>query len=598
MENDALQKTEQVVFTNKAVCRDCYRCLRSCPVKAIRMRNSQAYVVEERCISCGTCIRECPQQAKTYRNDADKAMRLFSNGAVVAASVAPSFAALFGDWERRRFASALRSLGFQYVGETAIGAYRVARRTAQYIAERPGVAHIASACPAVVNYIEQYAPEYVERLVPVVSPMLAHARLIRERCGPDVKIVFIGPCVAKKAEAQRPENAGLIDCVLTFTELLQLFQKENIKLAQCEESSFDEEPPGPSRYFPVPGGLMRAAGMPEDFLGTRTLVVSGMEEIRESLACAGTDSELTLIEPLFCKEGCATGPGMPCEESIYRKRHHVVEYASRHEGTLATVPCDTIPITAGYTARPFAMAPAYTEEEIRRELAQTGKIHEEDQLNCGACGYASCRDKAIANLSGMAEPEMCVPYMRRLAEQRTDRIISTSPNGILVLDERLAILGMNPAFKQMFQCSDAVLGRPVSYLMDPAPFERLASGVDEVIDITTRHETYGVTCHEKLYPLREEHQYVGIFVNITKSQEDEIQLHHLRSETVEQAKELLEHQIRAAQEMVQHLGETTARGEALVRNLLRIVAEEPEAPDDGLAMGHGKRTPWDTRTSR
>ncbi len=592
---DELQHSEQVVFTNKAACRDCYRCLRVCPVKAIRLRNGQAYVVEDRCISCGTCIRECPQRAKTFRRDVEHAQALCRRGGVAAASIAPSFAALFSDWERRRIPSALRMLGFNYVGETAIGAYHVARATAKYVAEHPNASHIASACPGVVNYIEQYAPEFVDKLVPCASPMVVHARLIKKRFGPDSAVVFIGPCVAKKSEAQRPENDGVVDCALTFDEMLEWFDRAGIVLAQCEESSFDEAPEGASRFFPVPGGLMRTAAMEEDPISANVLAVSGMEEVREAIECAGKEAGLLLVEPLVCPEGCASGPGMPCSESIFRRRNDVIGYArtSAPAGVLPPI-TEEVSLAAAYAARKPEGCTQFSEEEIRRALAEAGKAREEDQLNCGACGYPTCRDKTIANLSGMAEEEMCVPQMRRLAEQRTDRIIATSPNGILILDDRLSILAMNPAFRQMFMCSDSVLGKPVSYLMDPAPFEALASGASDGIDMTVRHENYNLTCHQKLYPLRDEKQYVGIFVNITKSQEDEHQLQRLRSETVSQARELLEHQIRAAQEMAQHLGETTARGEALVRNLLKLVADDTDlnsVPRDAKRRDN----PWPTR---
>jgi uncharacterized Fe-S cluster-containing protein/Fe-S-cluster-containing hydrogenase component 2 len=560
------------------------------------MSDGQAYVVEERCISCGTCIRECPQRAKTYRRDLDHAQALCAKGGIVAASVAPSFAALFNEWERLRLPSALRRLGFRHVGETAVGAYHVARATAQYVAEHPNVPHIASACPAVVNYIEQYAPDLTSYLVPCASPMLVHARMLKKRFGPTSAVVFIGPCVAKKAEAQRQENKGVVDCALTFEEMMEWFEHEGIVLSQCEESSFDETPEGSARFFPVPGGLMRTAAMEEDMISENVLAVSGMEEVREALECAAQGNELILIEPLLCPEGCASGPGMPCSEGLYHRRNQVIGYAKKSPSASDLPPItDEVPLTAKYAPRKPAGGVNFSEEEIRKGLADTGKARPEDQLNCGACGYATCRDKTIANLSGMAEPEMCVPQMRRLAEQRMDRIIATSPNGILILDERLNILAMNPAFRQMFLCSDSVLGKPVSYLMDPAPFEQLASGADEVIDVTMRHDNYNITCHEKLYPLHEEKQYVGIFVNITKSQEDEQQLQKLRSETVSQARELLEHQIRAAQEMAQHLGETTARGEALVRNLLHLVAEEGEITNSAPMESQRRDYPWGTR---
>src|SRR5271157_2201628 len=226
-----------VVFTNKARCRDCYRCVRVCPVKAIRMHEGQANVVPQRCISCGTCVRECPQGAKSYRKDLGRARELLGPGVRVAASVAPSLAAVFPAWQRRRLPSALRQLGFAYVGETAIGAYDVAAATAQTVGQRAGRTFVCTACPAVVRFVERYRPEQVGNLVPVVSPMLAHALHIRRMLadGGEIRVIFIGPCVAKKAEADRPENEGLVDCVLTFGELAEWFEQEKIDLAACEE---------------------------------------------------------------------------------------------------------------------------------------------------------------------------------------------------------------------------------------------------------------------------------------------------------------------------------------------------------------------------
>ncbi len=599
MNMDTPQKTGQVVFTNKARCRDCYRCLRACPVKAIRMNEGQASVVEELCIACGTCIRECPQGAKSFRNDIERAVRLLEGGEYVAASLAPSYVAAFRGWERRRIASALRKLGFSYVAETAIGAYMVAAETAELLKRNPQQGWLASACPAVVSYVEQCAPDLVDKVVPIVSPMLAHAKAIREHRGANARIVFIGPCVAKKAEAQRPENKGLVDCVLTFSELREWFEREGIELAQCEESDFDEEPQGDARYFPLPGGLMRTAAIQADLLAQDCVAVSGVRELEHVLDGLRNNSGFNLVEPLFCMQGCVTGPGMPDDagRNAYQDRSAVIDYAQIHKG-LKENSTPRPNLRTRFASRKSAGAHCFTEEEIRQAMEEAGKAAPEDQLNCGACGYPTCRDKVIANLLGMAEPEMCVPYMRRLAEQRTDRIISTSPNGILILDEHLNVLGMNPAFKQMFMCSDAVLGKPVSYLMDPAPFEKLEAGREEVIDMVSRYSNYSLVCHQKLYPLREEKQYVGIFINITKTQENEQELSRLRSDTVVQAKELLEHQVRAAQEMVKFLGESTARGEVLVRNLLRVVDAEEKPGRENAAPAARRSNPWDTPISR
>ncbi len=572
------QRAGQVVFTNKARCRDCYRCVRVCPVKAIRMHEGQAFVDEERCISCGTCIRECPQGAKTFRNDVDRAARLIASGKPVAASIAPSFASVFRDWERHRLASALRKLGFSHVAETAIGAFHVASAMAGIVAEQAGHPHIATACPAVVNYVERYQGDLIKYLLPVVSPMLAHARHIKKKLGPDTKVVFIGPCVAKKAEAERPEHAGLVDCVLTFVELLEWLGRENITLASLEESRFDEEPEGDARFFPLLGGAVRTAHMNTDLLTKDVLDVHGFQDTREALESVNGGDRALLVEALLCPMGCINGPAIPGERNLYDRRLDVLDFAGRHKGKTPSVQPSREDLATTFQATRVETSDDISEDQIRQVLEKTGKSRPEDQLNCGACGYSSCREKAIAVVRGLAEPEMCIPYLRHLAERRTDKIIETSPNGIVILDEKLTIVSMNPTFRRMFMCSEAVCGKRISYLMDPEPFERLASGDEDFIESIVKHDKYGLVCHEKLYPLREDRQYVGIFANITKSQADREKLDQLRSETVRQARDLLEHQIGLAQKIAVFLGESTSRGEELVEKLVQLANEGRNEP--------------------
>ncbi len=583
----------QVVFTNKARCRDCYRCVRVCPVKAIRMHKEQAFVVPERCISCGTCIRECPQGAKSFRNDVEHAARLIASKQIVSASVAPSFAAVFSDWEQKRLASALRKLGFSYVAETAVGAYHVAKKTADIIHNRPNRSHICTACPAVVRYVERYQPDLVDLLVPVVSPMLAHARHLKERLGLETKVVFIGPCVAKKAEAEDPQNEGFVDCVITFTELVEWLKRESISMASLEESAFDETPEGDARFFPLVGGSVRTAAMSTDLLAQNVVSVSGFSEVQEALAGIRGASAV-VVEPLFCPQGCINGPAVAVESNVYQRRKDVLDYAGQNQGQPPANDEDYSHLITRFN--PQAIDGEVAEEEIRRILEKTGKTRPEDQLNCGACGYSTCRDKAKAVVRGMAEVEMCIPYMKRLAEQRTDRIIETSPNGIVILDERLNIIHMNPAFRRFFMCSEAVCGKRISYLMDPDPFEKLASGSETSIELVVKHERYNLIAHQILYPLREEKQYVGIFVNITHSQASQEKLTQLRAQTILQARELMEHQISMAQQIGKFLGESTARGEALVENLMRLAGDEKNASD-----GKGKKGNnwlWDIFTSK
>jgi len=582
----------QIVFTNKARCRDCNRCVRVCPVKAIRITGGQAYVEPERCINCGTCIRECPQGAKSFRNDVAVAERLVASGGA-AASLAPSFPAEFEAWELRRLPSALRRLGFAFVAETAVGAYFSALKTRELAAGAPDRSLFCSACPAVVRYVELYRGGDTALLAGALSPMLAHARHLREKLGAKAPIVFIGPCVTKKAEAERPEHRGLVDCVLTFAELREWLTRSGIDLKDCEESGFDEHPAGVSRFYPLEGGGLRTAAVSIDPLERDTLLVSGFEEINEALDAARSEASPKLVEPLFCRHGCIAGAGTTGRRNVFERRTAVLAWAAQRQDTVGE---EILPahLEAAFSPEALPSGVEITAEMVAKVLERTGQVREEDRLNCGSCGYGSCRERAEAVIRGLAEPEMCIPYMRRLAEQRKDRIIETSPNGIVILDERLQILSMNPAFRRFFLCSEAASGRHISTLMDPEPFERLAAGRDDKIEMTAQHSRYNLICRQILYRLPGEDQFVGIFVNITGSRESQDRLERLREQTLQQARELLEHQIGTAQQIAHFLGESTARGQVLVENILRLAGDSRDK-NGGAGKGFG---PWDTGTTK
>lgn len=568
----------QIVFTLTARCRDCYRCLRGCPVKAIRMEKGQAYVDKDRCITCGTCIRECPQQAKTFRRDIDVAERLIREGHFVAASIAPSFAAVFNAWQRARLASALRALGFRYVGHTSQGAYQISHHALKVVERDGSKAYIATACPAVVNYVEKYHQDLVSNLLPLVSPMAAHGRMIKEKLGHDTKVVFIGPCVAKKSEIMRPDVAGAVDCVLTFTELMDWMEQKGIHLTNCEESNFDEKPVQCAQLYPLPGGLIKTAGIEDDGLTASVLRVDGVAGVKEFIRAIPEGTSYTLVEPLFCSQGCINGPGIGTDLNVFERRKEIIGYNHDIADRFGAPELEDEPLFGARYANQASGVRVVTEEEIQEILERTGKSDPQQQLNCGACGYESCRDKAVGVALGMAEPEMCIPFMRRLAEQRTDQIFSTTPNGVIMLDWDLNILAINPTFKKFFSCSDAVLGRHISYLMDPEPFEKLISGAEESLDITVNHKAYGLLCREIFYVLKQEKQIVGVFMNITSQEEQKKKLDEIRAQTIEQAHELLEHQIKMAQNIAMFLGESTARGEELVRKLMNLSEGDERKP--------------------
>ncbi|NLN45151.1 MAG: PAS domain-containing protein, partial [Clostridiaceae bacterium] len=460
---------------------------------------------------------------------------------------------------------------------------------------------IGGACPAVVHYIEKYHPELVDQIVPVVSPMIAHARMLKERLGAGWSVVFIGPCAAKKQEAARPEYADAVDAVLTFMELGEWLEDERIDVATCIESDFESPDPmaanaelADARLFALAGGMLKTAAIHNDGVRPDVLHTSGAESVMELLDVPASGWAYQIVEPLFCAEGCINGPGIPHGKNLFERKNDLIRYAREKARLTISPSAQSTPAAASEAAAAktdgvvayelpaslkAAFAPAagihipdIPESRILEVFEQTGKSSPDMQLNCGACGYKSCRDNAIAVVLGMAEPEMCIPYMRRLAEQRTDRILETSPNGIIILDEELKIVNINPAFRKMFQCGNAVLGRQVSYLMDASGFETLSDGGSERFEAVISH--YGKRFHEVLYTLRDARQFVGIFMDISDIPLQQKTTDIVRMQTLRQAQELLDHQIRMSQEIAGMLGKSTAKGEEMVHKLMSLYGED------------------------
>ena len=559
----------QTIYTITANCQDCYRCVRECPVKAIRISGGQAQIEDSLCIKCGTCVRECPQNAKTIRSDLEEAKAIIADGKTVAVSIAPSFAAMFSEALCRRVPSALRRLGFHFVSETAEGAKYITEQSLTY----EGTGSICATCPSVVNFVEKHRPEYLDMLIPVVSPMIAHGRIIKEQ-NPNCSVIFIGPCVAKKQELLRPENAGAVDVVLTFTELLEWLESEEIQLEDCSESNFDRfHEIGDARLFPVGGGMLKTAGVNIDGLQANVLHISGVDDIVE-LFDDEANFDGKFIEPLFCKGGCIGGPCFDEKEgtkSLFARRESVIRYAEEAEKSNVKYPKSNINYKANFV-RDEQTQEDVSENKINKILERTGKIDPSHQPNCGACGYKSCLENATAVARGMADLEMCIPYMRRLAQQRTDRIIDTTPNGIVILDSELCMVQMNPAFQKMFTCNNGILGKRISYLVNADGFEVLQSGETENYEsIQTK---YGIKYHEILYTLREENQFVGIYTDISRIKYDSDQLDTIKSQTLIHARKFLDHQVKFAQEMAHYLGKSTAQSEEIAKRLIGLYEEE------------------------
>ncbi|NLV30009.1 MAG: 4Fe-4S dicluster domain-containing protein [Acidobacteria bacterium] len=403
------------IETIKQNCRRCYTCVRSCPVKAIRIVDGQASVVAERCIACGRCTTVCSQNAKTYVSGVELTNALLSGALPVAALVAPSYPAEFAGIEPDRVVGALRAAGFRYVVEVARGADRVSAAYEELLSRDPGGSWIATACPAIVERIRKYHPDLVPRLAPIVSPMIAIAEEVRAIHGPEVRCVFIGPCIAKKVEARDPLLPPVVDEVLTFSEIRRLFAQRGIEPGSAEPSAADPPRAGSGRAFPLVGGLLISAGLESDPLDGRFVVATGRRETDEVLADMESGGiRPRLVEALMC-HGCHEGPGMSRAAARHRRRASICDFARQaRPGTGGGAPPERLERDFSRDDRRLAEP---TEEEIRNVLARTNKFTPEDELNCGACGYPTCRAKAAAVVNGLAEEAMCLPFLIDQAER-------------------------------------------------------------------------------------------------------------------------------------------------------------------------------------
>ena len=451
---------KQPIYTEINNCRDCYRCVRHCPVKAIQIKDAHAEIVYERCTFCGICVNECPNSVKVIRNDTDKVRMAFLSNRRVIVSLAPSYVSEFRGCEDN-FVRALYRLGFDDVSETAIGAALVTRALDMYIEDHGGAPFISTACPSIVQLVRKYFPQDIDKLAPVPSPLQTHSAYLRRLYGKDIVIVFIGPCVAKKIEAD--EHPGYPDIALTFREVRQWLEEENIDIYNIDTGipvDFIPAKAGKAGIYPIENGQIETSDIwGNHFVEQAALSVSGVTRVMSSLR--GTHSN-DFLEALNCDGGCICGPGTSHDESaVIRKKSVASHVAERmNDQDVFTMDEDfarevyekgygilgaSSPKSAEVTLND------YTEEEISAALAKLGKTRPEDELNCGGCGYRSCRDMARALLDGLAETEMCVTKMRKDAETKVDILLSTIPHGVVIVDSELAIAECNRRFIKIFE---------------------------------------------------------------------------------------------------------------------------------------------------
>lgn len=578
--------TNYPVYTLKNECHDCYKCVRECSVKAIMIENGHASVISDKCIACGHCVKICPQKAKMVRNDVYKAKSLIQSSRKVYVSLAPSWAGAF-DCSGKKIVAALKKLGFKGVSETALGAQEVTAQTAKILSESEKGLFISSACPASVDFIRFYMPDFVPYITPIASPALTHAKMLKQKYGEEIAVIFIGPCVAKKNESDiHPE---LISASLTFKEICSWFEEENIDLNEIKTDSNDKFVPEQAHeggLYPLEGGMnetIKKLGISQK---VQLINVSSIASIKEALNNLDPDKIRTniFIEALACEGGCTNGPCINTDKPGLTVISDVLSKTKYRE----EIPSEpTVVLDEQYLPKPVKST-SYSLKQILDTMKSIGKYTPQDELDCGGCGYDTCRNLAEALLSGEAEPSMCVSYMRRLAMQKANAILRFMPSAIVIADSDLKIIESNDAFAKMFanDIYEFFISKPEGF--KGAALERLIP----CIEIFKKTLKSGKAIHKERYPMKdrlydisvftiEPKQIVGaVITDVTKTEMK-------REQIAKKAQEVISKNISIVQNIACLLGEHMVETELLLSSIAEgyeseeiIEPEEKEKKDN------------------
>lgn len=550
----------------KSNCKNCYKCIRHCPVKSIRFSGNQAYIIGNECILCGQCFVVCPQNAKQIVDETEKVKVLLNSGDPVYVSLAPSFIANYDGVGISAMRRALRALGFADAEETAIGATMVKNEYERMINDDNRDIIISSCCHSINLLIQKYFPAELPYLADVMSPMQAHCKDIKRR-HPNAKTVFIGPCVAKKDEASYYE--GIVDAVLTFDELTKWLKEENIEL----EPEMDKDENSRARFFPTTGGILKT--MAQDNSEYTYMAIDGVENCIAALK----DIEQGKIHKCFIEMSACIGScvGGPIMEKFHRapiqEYMAVANFAGKNDFEVEQP--DSLALQKTFSVIERRLQPP-TDGEIEEILRQMGKTKPADELNCGSCGYDTCREKAIAIYHGKAEISMCLPYLKDKAESFSDTIVKNTPNGLFVLNEALEVQQINKAALKIMNLRSAkdILGDQVIRILDPKPFMNvLQRGKDQRNKrvYLAEYERYveQTIIHDKEYKL-----LVCIMRDITDEETVREQKENISKQTIEITDKVVDRQMRIVQEIASLLGETAAETKIALTKLKETIADE------------------------
>ena len=550
----------------KSNCKNCYKCIRNCPVKSIRFSGNQAYIIGNECILCGHCFVVCPQDAKQIVDETEKVKVLMQTQAPVVASLAPSFIANYDGVGIEAMREALKKLGFYDVEETAQGATMVKREYERMINEEDRDVIITSCCHSVNLLIQKHFKGLIPYLADVVSPMQAHCKDIKRRI-PDAKTVFIGPCIAKKDEAQHYE--GIVDATLTFDELNAWFKAEGI----TPEQKLDRDENSRARFFPTSGGILKTMSL--DNPNYNYMVIDGIQNCIAALKdIEAGNVHKCFIEMSACVGSCIGGPVMEKQHRLPIKGYvSVAGYAGKNDFEVPQPPKSELSKEFEAIDQKCMMP---REDEILDTLRQMGKIKKEDELNCGSCGYNTCREKAIAILQGKAEISMCLPFLKDKAENISDTISRNSPNGLIVLNEKLEVQQINPAARRILnlRSSQDILGDQVVRIMEPEDFAKVLSTGVAVHDKREYLAEYGKYVEKTIVYDKDFKTLLGILRDVTDEEMQKERKENISRQTVEIADKVVDKQMRIVQEIASLLGETAAETKIALTKLKESISDE------------------------
>ena len=551
----------------KSNCKNCYKCIRHCPVKSIRFSGNQANIVGNECILCGQCFVVCPQNAKEIADETERVKVLIDSGAPVIASVAPSFIANYDGVGFEELKAALKKLGFADAEETAVGATIVKREYERLLNEDDRNILISSCCHSVNLLIQKYYPSCLPYLADVLSPMQAHCKDIKQRY-PNAKTVFIGPCVAKKDEADY--YTGFTDAVLTYEELTEWFEAAGI----VPEKKLDKSDESLARFFPTTGGILKTMqkNMRPDYT---YLAVDGVENCMAALHDIEEGNiEHCFIEMSACAGSCIGGPVMEKYHRMpVRDYYAVAHYAGKKDFDVAQPDSFTLRKEMEYIGRKL---PYPSESEIREALHRMGKLRPEDELNCGSCGYNTCREKAVAIIQGKAEVSMCLPFLKERAENFSDNIINNTPNGIVVLNDKYEVQQINRAALKLMNIprESDVMGEPIIRILDPKPFMDVQRTGRTVRDEKVYLAEYDKYIEQTIVLDKEYKALICIMRDVSDEEQQKQRKEELSRQTVETADKVVDKQMRIVQEIASLLGETAAETKIALTKLKESMTDE------------------------